>query len=273
MLVKTQNKKILFIGDIVANPGRRVLEKNLRRLQDEYCIDFTVANGENSSGGFGMSKSAFDELCAIGIDAFTMGNHTWDKKELATFIDKETNIVRPLNFSDCQHGVGFRVFQLGEQRLALINMIGQIFMQPADCPFAAADKLLAELSLQMEQQGETINYIIVDMHAEATSEKMAMGWYLDGRVSAVLGTHTHVQTNDARLLPKGTAYITDVGMTGPHDSILGMDPDLVLRRFLAKRSSKLQPAAGDLQINAVVLELLTNGRAANIKTINLIDPA
>ena len=256
-------KRILFIGDVVGAPGRMALERRLREIQERYEIDFIIANAENSADGFGMSRRAYNEMSAFGVDAFTMGNHTWDNKELSAFIDEVKNIVRPANMENTTQGKGAAVFEIGEMRLAVVNIMGQVFMNTALCPFKTADMMIEAL------RGKATN-ILVDIHAEATAEKMALGWYLDGRVSAVLGTHTHIQTNDARLLDRGTAYITDVGMTGPRDSVLGMDKDPVLRRFVKKQRARLIPATGDLQINCVVVEMSADGRARGIETINLI---
>jgi len=256
-------KRILFIGDVVGAPGRMALERRLNEVQKQYNIDFIIANAENSADGFGMSRLAYNELSAFGVDAFTMGNHTWDNKELSAFIDEAKNIVRPANMENATQGKGAAIFEIGEMRLAVINIMGQVFMNTTLCPFKTADMLIEAL------KGKVTN-ILVDIHAEATAEKMALGWYLDGRVSAVLGTHTHIQTNDARMLDRGTAYITDAGMTGPRDSVLGMDRDPVLRRFVKKQRARLIPAVGDLQINGVVVEMSADGRARGIETINLI---
>ena len=256
-------KRILFIGDVVGAPGRMALERRLNEVQKQYNIDFIIANAENSADGFGMSRLAYNELSAFGVDAFTMGNHTWDNKELSAFIDEAKNIVRPANMENATQGKGAAIFEIGEMRLAVINIMGQVFMNTTLCPFKTADMLIEAL------KGKATN-ILVDIHAEATAEKMALGWYLDGRVSAVLGTHTHIQTNDARMLDRGTAYITDAGMTGPRDSVLGMDRDPVLRRFVKKQRARLTPAVGDLQINGVVVEMSADGRARSIETVSLI---
>ncbi len=260
--------RILFIGDITGNPGRQIIEKKLYQIQQDYAIDFTIANGENATNGFGLNKKVFEQLSVFGIDAFTMGNHTWDNKELATFIDQEKTIVRPLNYPANAPGQGFAIFTLPDgQKLAIINLIGQYFMTPtAFSPFTAVTAALSQIS------SVTPN-ILVDLHAEATSEKVAMGWYLDGRVSALVGTHTHIQTNDARILPRGTAYITDVGMTGAHDSVLGMDKDIALERFLTQMPVHFRPAEGDLQLNAVVIELNQEGRAGKIETLQMVEPS
>jgi len=258
--------KILFIGDVVGGPGRRILEKRLRSLQHEHDIDFTVANGENAAGGAGINKKAYQELLDSGVDAFTMGNHVWDNKDIFSFIDQGAKIVRPANLPASSPGIGCAVFEAGGFSVALINILGRVYMPGVDCPFLTADHLLKTLS-------PPTPYVVVDIHAEATSEKVTMGWYLDGRVSAVIGTHTHVQTNDARILPKGTAYITDVGMTGPRDSVLGVDKDAVIRRFVTHLPTRFEPAAGDLQFNGVILDLDSGGRCRSMETINFMEPS
>lgn len=258
--------RILFIGDVVAAPGRHILEKHLGRLQREYNIDFTIVNGENSSGGFGMNKKAYNEMTDLGVDAFTMGNHIWDNKDIFNFIDQDTKIVRPANFPSNLPGAPWRIFDVQGQKIAITNVVGRVYMPPAECPYAAVDAIITQVR-------QLTPLVIVDIHAEATSEKMAMGWYLDGRVSAVLGTHTHVQTNDARILPKGTAYISDAGMTGPRDSVLGMDKDIIVKKFTTGMPVRFEIATGDLQFNAVVFEVDANGRALSIETINFFEPA
>ncbi len=260
--------RVLFIGDIVGSPGRHIVEKSLPDILNKYKIDFTIANGENSAGGAGMNKSSFQELAALGVDAFTMGNHTWDNRDLLNFIQNESRIIRPANYSLGLPGQGWQIFNLKGKKLAVCNIIGRVYMPPAECPFNKMNEIL-----EIIKEDEKADYIIVDFHAEATSEKMAMGWYLDGRVSAVLGTHTHIQTNDARILPKGTAYITDVGMTGPRDSVLGVDKDIILKKMLTQMPVRFEIARGDLQFNAVILTLEENGRAKDIEIINFFRPS
>jgi len=217
--------RILFIGDIVGAQGRRMVLDNLGRIIDENRIDFTVANGENASGGFGLNHRSLRELADCGVDAFTMGNHTWDNKDIYNYIDNEKRLVRPANLPPGTPGAGWREYDVCGRRLVIANVLGRTFMQPFDCPFRAMDEML-------KKYDRKDTAILVDIHAEATSEKMAMGWYLDGRVSAVAGTHTHIQTNDARLLHRGTAYITDAGMTGPRDSVLGVEKETIISRYL-----------------------------------------
>ena len=258
--------KILFIGDIMGKTGRKAVEAVMRRIYDEYQPDIVLANGENSSNGRGMNKKAYTELSNQGIDAFSMGNHLWDNKEIFTLFAEHENIIRPANYSAKTEGRGFCVLERQGIKIAFINLAGSIYLTPCEHPFKTVDSILAALP-------RDISHIIVDFHAEATSEKGALAWYLDGRVSAVLGTHTHVQTNDARILPKGTAFITDVGMTGARDSVLGMDKDLVLRRFLLEPKTHLEIADGDMQFNAVCLDINSNGTAKSIKIINEFIPA
>lgn len=261
--------KVLFIGDIVGSPGRHITERRLPELLERYGVDFVIANGENSAGGAGINRKVFEELKNIGVDCFTMGNHTWDNKELLQFIDQERRIVRPANYSPGLPGQGCQVFSLPNgEKLAVCNLIGRIYLPPAECPFAAINAILAKL-----KQDATVRYIIVDFHAEATSEKMAMGWYLDGRVSAVIGTHTHIQTNDARILPRGTAYLTDAGMTGPRDSVLGVDKDIIIEKMLTNMPLRFETARGDLQFNGLVLDLAPDGKARAMELVNFYDPA
>ena len=198
--------RILFIGDIVGKPGRAIIERQLAALQEEYNIDFTIANGENAAGGNGINRKVFQELSNYGIDVITMGNHVWDKKEIFDIIDSEKRLIRPANYPKGTPGVGWNIYSINkETKIAVVNLAGRIYLPPLDCPFRVADAIL-------EQIKSVTSIIIVDFHAEASSEKIAMGWYLDGRVSAVIGTHTHVQTGDERLLKRGTAYITDAGI-------------------------------------------------------------
>lgn len=238
---------ILVIGDIVGKPGRRALKNLLPGLQRKYNIEFTIANAENAAGGKGISKEVFTEIMGAGVDACTMGNHVWDNREIFNFIDDEPRIVRPANYpGDCP-GQGFHIYTGGyNKKIGIINVSGRVFLDPLDCPFQVTEEILNGMK-------EETDIIIVDFHAEATSEKLAFAYYLDGRVDAVLGTHTHIQTADERILPQGTAYITDLGMTGPVDSILGMDKDLVLQRFLNQRPVRFEVAKGPAQLQGVIL--------------------
>lgn len=241
--------RLLMIGDVVGRPGRRALKENVRNLQKELDIDFVVANGENAAGGNGITREVAKELLATGIDVITMGNHVWNHKEIFGFLDQEKRIIRPANYPPGVPGVGVNVYETRRQvPIAVINLSGRVFMADLECPFRKADQLISEI------QGIT-RVILVDFHAEATSEKMAMGWYLAGRVSALCGTHTHVQTADERILPGGTAYITDVGMTGPRDSVIGVKRELVLDKFLTQLPRRFEVASGLYQFNAVVIEI------------------
>ncbi|MGB9802875.1 TIGR00282 family metallophosphoesterase [Desulfofundulus sp.] len=254
--------RLLFIGDIVGRPGRRALKENLPGLLQELDIDFVVANGENAAGGNGITREVARELLASGIDVITMGNHVWDHKEIFDLIEQEKRILRPANYPPGVPGTGFYLGEDGHNRkVAVLNLAGRVFMSELDCPFRKVDQLLSQL-------GGLTRVILVDFHAEATSEKMAMGWYLAGRVSAVCGTHTHVQTADERILPGGTAYITDVGMTGPRDSVIGVKKELVLNKFLTQLPRRFEVAAGPYQFNAVVIDVDDDsGEAREIRRI------
>lgn len=257
--------KILFIGDIVGRPGREVLENNLPMLEEEYNTDFTIVNGENASGGFGMDLKAYEMISAAGADAFTMGNHTFDNKKIFDFIDQKSNIVRPLNLTVQAPGRGVRTFSLanGEQ-LTVINILGRAYSNLSlDCPFKATDGLLGDISLKDQ-------IIFVDFHGDATSEKVCFGHYFDGRVSAVCGTHTHIQTADEKILSRGTAYITDVGMTGAYDSCLGMDKEASISIFTELKRKQMKPAPGERQINGVVIEIGSDHKAKSIQRVNRV---
>ena len=256
--------RVLFIGDIIGAPGRKIIERSLRRLQDELEIDFTVANGENSAGGAGINKKVFTGLVEMGVDALTMGNHIWDNKDIFNFID-DPRIVRPANLSPRLPGAPWRLFEAAGQKIALANVIGRTYMPPANCPFTAMDQIHS-------QTKDLTPILIVDFHAEATSEKAAMAWYLDGRASAVIGTHTHVQSNDARFLNRGTVFINDVGMTGPRDSILGVGKEEVIERFLTQVPVRFSPATGDIQFNGVVLNFDTAGKVTDFEVLNFYEP-
>jgi len=249
--------KILAIGDIVGRPGRQVVHKVVRDLRQQYSIDLVIANGENAAGGFGLTVSTSRELLGDGIDILTSGNHIWAQKEIIPHLDADMPILRPLNYPS---GVPGRGYLLAGKTL-VVNLMGRVFMNSLDCPFRAMDKLLEELDPKPR-------VIIVDFHAEATSEKVALGHYLDGRVSAVLGTHTHVGTIDTKILPGGTAYVTDIGMTGPEDSVIGDDAEAVIRRFLTQMPHHLSVGKGKPVLNAVLVEVdETSGRATNIERI------
>ncbi|HHD10958.1 MAG TPA: TIGR00282 family metallophosphoesterase [Deltaproteobacteria bacterium] len=253
--------RILFLGDIIGKPGRQAVKRLLPALRKRYNPALVIANGENSAGGFGITEDVYAELIGEGVDVITSGNHIWDRKEVLNFIDNADRLLRPLNYPEGSPGTGVRVFRKDDVEIAVVNLCGRAFMENIDCPFRAASRCLDGL-------GEKSPVIIVDMHAETTSEKIAMGWYLDGRVSAVIGTHTHVQTSDERILPKGTAYITDAGMTGPVDSVIGMKKELVIKRFLTQMPVRFEVATGRLELQGVVLEIEpSTGKATHIERI------
>ena len=252
---------LLFLGDIVGSPGRRAVEELLYRVVDRYLIDLVVANGENASGGIGITPAVADQLLGMGIDLLTSGNHIWKHKDILPYLEDTDRLVRPANYPPDTPGRGFTIVEtaIGE-KVAVINLEGRVFMNPLECPFRTVDAVLSQISPE-------VKIIMVDMHAEATSEKLAMGWYLDGRVSAVLGTHTHVQTADERLLPQGTAYITDVGMTGPVNSVIGMKTEIILERFLTQRPQPFKVASQNIQLQGVVLKFDGQGRCQEITRI------
>ncbi len=250
--------KILFIGDIIGKYGRKITGYFLPALKEEYSPDLIIANCENSAHGYGITEKIYKELLEMGIDVFTMGNHIWDKKELARNIEKLPNIICPANYP----GKRYLIIEKSGTKIAVTNLLGRTFMPPMDCPFQAIEKLLPTL------RKET-NIIIVDIHAEATSEKGALGWFLDGKVSAVAGTHTHVMTADERVLPQGTAFISDIGMVGSQDSIIGMNKDQILKRFITQMPEKFEPTEkGPGLFNAILLDIDdSTGKAKEIKRI------
>ena len=256
--------RILFIGDVVGQPGRRAVATLVPKLRQEREIDFVIANGENSAHGAGLTASTVDALLSSGVEIITSGDHTWDQKEIYEVIEHEPRLVRPLNFPPSAPGRGSTVVERdGKPAVGVINLIGRFFMPNNDCPFRAAEAEVARMKKQT-------NVIIVDLHAEATSEKIAMGRFLDGKVSAVIGTHTHVATADEQILPKGTAYISDVGMCGPHDSVLGRDVEAVLKRFLTQMPHKMEVAEGDVALCGVIIDVDENsGRARSIERIRV----
>src|SRR5664280_2321449 len=256
--------KVLFIGDDVGKPGRRAVATLVPKLRQERAIDFVIANGENSAHGAGLTASTVDALLSSGVEVITTGDHVWDQKEIYEVIDRESRLLRPLNFSPSAPGRGSTVVQRdGEPAVGVINLIGRVFMPNNDCPFRAAEAEVARMRKQT-------NVIIVDLHAEATSEKIAMGRFLDGKVSAVVGTHTHVATADEQILPKGTAYISDAGMCGPHDSVLGRDVNAVLQRFLTQMPQRLEVAEHDVALCGVLIDVDENsGHARSIERIRI----
>jgi len=255
--------KVLFIGDVFGQPGRRMVKESLPRLVEEYSPDLILANVENAAAGFGITPPLVDELLDLGIAVLTSGNHIWDKKEIYPYLsDAGGRLLRPANYPAQAPGHGLYV---GTTRAGIgygvMNIQGRVFMPSIDCPFRTADALLAQIPAEVKIR-------IVDVHAEATSEKMAMGWYLDGRVTAVLGTHTHVPTADETLLPQGTAYVTDLGMTGPYDSVIGIEKQSVIQKFLNQMPARFEVAKGDVRLSAVLLEAdPETGRALSIQRI------
>jgi len=257
---------VLFVGDIVGRPGRRAVARLLPRLIETHRADYVIVNIENAAGGFGVNPETLAELAELPIDCFTTGNHVWDKKEGIDLLDREPRLLRPANYPEGNPGRGVHRGETAAGcQVATINLEGQVFMKAIDSPFRVADRLLAELPVE-------VKVIVVDFHAEATSEKQAMAFYLDGRVSAVLGTHTHVPTADERLLPGGTALQTDVGMTGPYESIIGFRPDRVLHRFLLQTPAAFEVAKRDVRLAAVVLDVdETSGKTRRIERLLVRD--
>ncbi len=250
---------ILFIGDIVGRPGRRIVRETLQKIVADEDADLVIANCENAAAGFGVTAAIAEGLFHEGVHVLTSGNHIWDKKDIAPYLDREPRILRPANYPDAP-GSGFYIGRTNSAvSFAVINLQGRVYMPSIECPFRVADQLLEELDCAIKVR-------FVDFHAEVTSEKVAMGWRLDGRVSAVVGTHTHVPTADQRVLPGGTAYITDAGMTGPVNSVIGMDKEASVARFLSGRPARFQPAAGAVRLNAVVVAIdESTGRATSIR--------
>ena len=241
--------RVLFIGDIVGAPGRRIIHDRLADILAQQHIDLCIANCENSASGFGIPPRLADELFHAGIEILSGGNHIFDRKEIFDYFPHEPRLLRPANFPDGAPGSGLFVGAAKNgTSYAVLNLQGRTFMAPLDCPFRTADRELARIPPE-------VKIVLVDMHAETTSEKQAMGWYLDGKVSAVIGTHTHVATADEHVLPRGTAYITDVGMTGPHDSVIGMEKDAIIKRFLESLPARFEVPANDIQMNCVLLDL------------------
>lgn len=250
--------RILFLGDMVGRPGRAVVYRHLESVVAEHGIDFVIANGENASGGLGLEAKTGRELLDAGIDLLTSGNHIWRYRTVYEFLDSEKRIVRPANYPGQAPGRGYVILESGPVRIAVVNLQGRTFMEPIDCPFQTVDRVLDEI-------GDRARVIVVDFHAEATSEKISMGHYLDGRVSAVIGTHTHVRTADERVLPGGTAYLTDAGMCGPENSCLGMDKKPVLDKFLFGLPVRFNVAKGAAALNGAIVEVDENsGKAESI---------
>jgi metallophosphoesterase (TIGR00282 family) len=243
-----EGMRVLFVGDIVGSPGRQIVRDRLADIVAQQQVDLVIANGENSASGFGITPRLAEELLKMGIDVLTGGNHSWDRREILEYMPHEPRLLRPANFPDGNPGSGLYVgtAKNGVQ-YAVLNLQGRVFLTPIDDPFRKADSELAKIPAD-------VAFVFVDMHAETTSEKIAMGRYLDGRVSAVVGTHTHVATADEQVLPQGTAYITDVGMTGPHGGVIGMDGNGIITKFLNGLPARFEVASGDVQMNCVLVE-------------------
>ena len=256
--------RVLFVGDVFGKPGRRVLQEKLHHLIHEVRADFCIANVENAAGGFGITPQIAAELLETEIDLLTSGNHIWDKRAIVPYLTEQPRLLRPHNYPDGTPGTGVFV---GHSRcgvsLAVVSLQGRVFMPALDCPFRVGDRVIEEVRKETP-------VILIDFHAEATSEKQAFAWYVDGRVSAVVGTHTHVQTADERVLPRGTAYITDLGMTGPHDSVIGSLPDLAIDRFLHQIPVRLEPASNNLRLCGATIEIdEQTGLATSITRVNI----
>lgn len=252
--------KLLFVGDIFASAGRSIVADKLHSILATEYIDLAIANAENSAGGFGITPLIAEELFKMGLEVLTSGNHIWDKREIYEYFDRESRLIRPANYADELPGRGYTVVRARNGvQVAVINLQGRSQMPPIDCPFRKADRILEEID-------SSIKVRFVDFHAELTSEKMAMGWYLNGRVSAVIGTHTHIPTADTRILSGGTAYQTDVGMTGPYNSVIGVDKEIILKRFLTAVGTRMEAARGGVELHSVIVDVdEATGKARSIK--------
>lgn len=251
--------KIVFIGDVVSQPGRQAIGDFLPKIEKDEGFDLVIANAENAAGGTGLTPQVIEDLLDLGVDVLTSGNHIWRKKEVIGELDTRPNILRPANYPEGTPGRGHCLIQHGGVKVGVLNLCGRVFMSPIECPFRTAERIVEELRRETP-------VIFVDMHAEATSEKQAMGYFLDGKVSAVVGTHTHVQTSDARILPEGTAYITDAGMSGPSESVLGVKKQIIINRFMTQRPQKFEIARQYPQIEGVITEINTvTGKAESIR--------
>ena len=251
--------RLLFVGDVVGSPGRRLVQSLLPRLREELEVDFAVVNGENAAGGLGITEKTGRALLEAGADAITLGNHAFKHRDAYEFLDRETRVVRPANYPKGNPGRGYTIVGEPPERLAVVNLSGTVFLEAARAPFGEIDAVVAELEGRAE-------HVLVDFHAEATSEKVAMGWHLDGRVTACLGTHTHVPTADARVLPGGTAYVTDVGMTGPRGGVIGVKREQALERFRTLMPVKFETSDDDPWLNAVLIDA-EGGRARSIEQL------
>ncbi|MBL7071830.1 MAG: TIGR00282 family metallophosphoesterase [Candidatus Omnitrophica bacterium] len=254
---------ILFIGDIVGSPGRRAVRELIPRIKEKEKTDFIVANAENAAGGSGLTPKIAEELISYGVNVLTSGDHVWKRKEIMEVLDEDNRVLRPANYPEGVPGMGWGVYSIkkGKIKIGVINLVGRVFMESVECPFRVCRGIVEEVKAQTPN-------IIIDIHAEATSEKIALAWYLDGMVSAILGTHTHVQTADERIYPKGTAFICDVGMTGPHDSVIGRKPEQILTRFITQLPTRFEMAEENIQLNGALVTIdEETGKAVDIKRI------
>lgn len=259
--------KVLFVGDVCGSIGVRTCKAAIEQLTkvDGHVFDFIVVNGENAAGGLGITYPLAKDFFQMGVDAITLGNHTWSRKEILNFIEDERRMVRPANYPANTPGQGSTVLSKNGKKLGVINVLGLVYMDPNDCPFMACDRELVEIKKQTRA-------VLVDMHAEATSEKCALAWHLDGRVSAVIGTHTHVQTADERILDCGTGFLSDAGMTGPYEGVIGMDREAVLKKFTTHIPERYETAKGRTHFNGVILEIdETNGKCIKIERVQKLD--
>jgi hypothetical protein len=252
--------RLLFIGDIFGHAGRRIVADHIKDIRKTEAIDVVIANGENSAAGFGITPNIAEELFGYGIDVMTSGNHIWDKRDIYDYFPRNPRLLRPANYPSGAPGAGIYIHETrSSARCAVMNLQGRVYMANTDCPFRKADELLAAVPADVKIR-------FVDFHAEVTSEKMAMGWYLDGRVSAIVGTHTHIATADTRILPGGTAYQTDCGMTGPYDSVIGVEKEPVLQKFLTALPVRMEPAKGSVELHSVIIEADdATGKAISIR--------
>jgi len=263
LYMRKKNMRILTVGDVVAKPGREYIFQNLNRIKAEYSIDFCILNGENICSANGLNQEYFDMLIDRGADVVTLGNHTFSNFQVSDLLEESDRIIRPANFPPETVGSGYTIHDLGTARIAVINALGRAYMDPMDCPFRAVDKILAEISGKAD-------IIVVDFHAETTSEKLAFGNYFDGRVNVVFGTHTHVQTADERVLPRGTAYITDIGMTGVHDSVLGVKKEIIIKNYLTRRHHRYEKALGRVWFNGCVFDVdVKSGKVNEVERLFL----
>ena len=255
--------RILFIADVVGAPGRRALAERLRSIRDEHQIDACVVNGENAADGIGITPRLADQILGLGVDAITLGNHAFRRTEIGAYLESSDRVVRPANMARGTPGRGMTVVPIGDAKLAVVNVLGSLFLHPATSMFEVVDELV-------EQARESTPVVLVDVHAEATSEKAALARWLDGRVTAVVGTHTHVQTSDARLLPKGTAFMTDAGMTGPHDSVIGVEAELAIRRMRTGLPVRFETAQGGVRIEGAVVTCdASSGKSSSIEALRV----